>query len=65
MMGKGGRAENSHYTFSIHNTDAWVSHDETSTAKDGSITYSHEIRILEKINGQWKLVAQSIHIYKP
>jgi hypothetical protein len=65
MVGKGGSAINSNYKFSIHANDAWVSHDEKSTAKDGSVTFSHEIRLLEKINNQWKLVGQSIHIYVP
>ncbi len=65
MMGKGGSAKNSNYKFSIHGNDAWVSHDEVSTAADGTQSYSHEMRILEKINGEWKLVAQSIHMYKP
>lgn len=65
MMGKGGQAVLSNYTFSIQKKHAWVSHDEISVAADGSKTYSHEIRLLEKINGQWKLVGQSIHIYKP
>ena len=65
MAGKGGSSMNSNYTFSIHGNDAWVSHDEESTTKDGVKNYTHEIRILEKINGQWKLVAQSIHVYKP
>ena len=65
FVGKGGSSVNSNYTFSIHGNDAWVSHDEASTAKDGTVTYSHEIRILEKINNEWKLVAQSIHLYKP
>jgi len=62
---RGGSSVNSNYRFSVHGNDAWVSHDERSTAKNGSITYSHEIRILEKIKGRWKLVAQSIHIYVP
>lgn len=65
MMGKGGTSERSNYTFSIHGDDAWVSHDEVSTSADGIKSYSHEIRMLEKINGEWKLVAQSIHAYKP
>ena len=65
MVGKGGYAVNSNYKFSIHGNDAWVSHDEKSTAKDGTVTYSHEIRLLEKINNKWKLVGQSIHIYVP
>jgi hypothetical protein len=64
-FGKGGSSVNSNYTFSVHGNAAWVYHDEASTAKDGTVSYSHEIRILEKINGEWKLVAQSIHVYKP
>ena len=63
MMGKGGTSANSNYKMSIHGNDAWVSHDEESTATDGKKSYSSEIRILEKIKGRWKLVAQSIHLY--
>ncbi|MBU6343614.1 MAG: endo-arabinase [Bacteroidetes bacterium] len=61
-MGDGGSAKNANYTFSIHRNFAWVSHDESSTAPDGKITQSWEIRLLEKIDGAWKLVGQSIHI---
>ncbi len=64
-MGDGGTSSNSNYQMSIHGDHAWVSHDEVSTAKDGLKTYSHEIRILEKVKGQWKLVGQSIHAYLP
>ncbi len=64
-MGDGGSSVNSNYKMSIHGDNAWVSHEEVSTAKDGINTYSHEIRILEKVEGQWKLVGQSIHAYKP
>ena len=65
MMGKGGSSVNSHYKMNISSNIAWVSHDEVSTTADGEKTYSYEIRLLEKINGEWKLVGQSIHIYKP
>jgi hypothetical protein len=65
MMGKGGTAINSNYLFSVHGNNAWVSHDEKSITKEGGISYSHEIRILEKIDGKWKIVAQSIHMYIP
>ncbi|TRX10818.1 endo-arabinase [Flavobacterium gawalongense] len=64
-MGNGGFSVNTNYKMSIHENNAWVSHDEESTAKDGKKTFSYEIRLLEKIEGQWKLVGQSIHIYKP
>jgi hypothetical protein len=64
-MGHGGTSVNSNYKMSIHGNNAWVSHNEESTAKSGEKSYSYEIRILEKINGEWKLVGQSIHLYKP
>jgi hypothetical protein len=49
---------------SISNSNAWVSHDELSTDAEGKRTWSYEIRLLEKIKGNWKLVGQSLHIYK-
>lgn len=64
-LGNGGYAVMSNFTFSIQKKHAWVSHDEMSVAVDGSKSYSHEIRMLEKIKGEWKLVGQSIHLYNP
>lgn len=63
-MGNGGFAVNYNYKIKINGKTAWVSHDEESTAADGKKTYSHEIRLLEKIKKKWKLTGQSIHIYK-
>ena len=63
-MGKGGSSVNSNYKISVHGIGAWVSHDEVSTAADGTKSYSKEIRMLEKVDGDWKLVGQSIHLYK-
>jgi len=63
-MGNGGSAVNSQYKISVQGKSAWVSHHEESTDKDGKKSYSYEIRMLEKINGQWKLVGQSIHMLK-
>lgn len=63
-MGNGGFSVNSNYKISVNGKSAWVSHDEESTAKDGKKTFSYEIRLLEKIKNKWKLVGQSIHIYK-
>ncbi|HEY5407326.1 MAG TPA: hypothetical protein VIJ92_09565 [Ginsengibacter sp.] len=51
-MGKGGTSINSNYKISINGTTAWVSHNEKSTATDGKETFSYEMRMLEKINGQ-------------
>ena len=63
-MGNGGFAVNTNYKMSINKNNAWVSHDELSTDAEVKRTWSYEIRLLEKIKGQWKLVGQSLHIYK-
>lgn len=62
MVGKGGTSVNSNYKIHISGSNAWVNHDEESTSIDGHTTHSYEFRMLEKIEGQWKLVGQSIHI---
>tara|TARA_R110000744_G_scaffold22329_3_gene57323 strand:- start:367 stop:801 length:435 start_codon:yes stop_codon:yes gene_type:complete len=61
MMGQGGTSKNSNYKMNINDNHAWVSHDEESTNTEGVKAYTYEIRILEKIEGSWKLVGQSIH----
>ncbi len=61
MIGNGGTSKNSNYKMNVSGNHAWVSHDEKSTTKEGVTSYTYEIRILEKIDGQWKLVGQSIH----
>jgi len=48
----------------ITGNSAWASHDEESISKEGKSTFSYEVRLLEKINGAWKLVGQSVHQYK-
>lgn len=62
-MGRGGAAANANYHIPVAGDHAWVSHDEVSTAMNARKSYSQEIRLLEKIEGRWKLVAQSIHVY--
>lgn len=65
MIGNGGTSKNANYKMNISGDNAWVSHDEESTSVQGITTYTYEIRILEKIDGEWKLVGQSIHPRKP
>lgn len=64
LMGKGGAAVNSNYKMNVVGNNAWVSHDEVSTASNGAKTYSSEFRILEKVNGEWKLVGQTVLVDK-
>ncbi len=63
-MGHAGTAVQSHYCMSVRGHAAWVSHDEVSTTPAGAKSYSTEFRMLEKVQGQWKLVGQSIHLAK-
>lgn len=64
-MGDGGSSVNSNYTFSIQQNSAWVSHEELSISATGKQTKTFEIRLLEKVDGEWKLVGQSIMVQQP
>lgn len=61
-MGKGGTSKNTNYNMSIHGNTALVTHNETSTSTNGSVSHTYEVRMLEKINGQWKLTGQIIQV---
>lgn len=63
-MGDGGSSSNSDYKMSIHDNIAWVSHHEESIDRAGTKTYSQEIKMLEKADDEWKIVGESIHLYK-
>ncbi|HEY1872504.1 MAG TPA: hypothetical protein VGG71_15675 [Chitinophagaceae bacterium] len=63
MMGNGGTFAISDNKISIIGNSAWVNFSEESISKEGQKSHSYEIKILEKINGSWKIVGQSIHLY--
>ena len=65
MLGNGGFAVHSNHRFAIYENNAWVSHDEVSIDKFGKESHSYEIRMLEKINGNWKLVGQTVLGFDP
>lgn len=65
MFGNGGLAVFSNIKMNISGNQAWVSHDEVSVAMDGKQTLSSEMRVLEKVDGNWKLVGQSTHQFLP
>lgn len=64
-FGKGGLAIISNVKMNIYNNQAWVNHDEISIDLQGKESYTHEMRFLEKVNDQWKMVGQSLYPYKP
>lgn len=61
----GVTSTNTNYRISIGGDKAWSSHDQENTNKEGTKSYSHEMRLLEKIGGAWKIVGMSVHMYKP
>jgi hypothetical protein len=63
MMGKGGTFSVSNVKISVIGNSAWVSHDEESVSKDGKKSCTVEFKMLEKINGDWKIVGMSLHAY--
>lgn len=67
VLGRGSSCANTNYLIHIstNNDMAWSSFDQLEIRKDGTKGYSHQMRILEKIDGVWKLVGSSVHWYKP
>ena len=65
IMGDKSVSVNTNYKISVNGNSAWSSHDQETTSTDGMKSHSYEMRMLEKINGQWKIVGESVHHYKP
>lgn len=61
--GDGGTVTFINVKISVIGNSAWVSHDQETDMLDGKKNYSTEFKILEKIEGEWKFVGMSVHIY--
>lgn len=61
----GGVAANSNYQIHINGNMAFSTHDQLTTEKSGTKRYAHEMRVLEKVDGKWKIIGLSAHLYKP
>jgi hypothetical protein len=61
-MGKGETSKNSNYIMNIHGNNALVTHHETSTTPSGVVSNTFEVRMLEKVNNDWKLTGQIIQV---
>jgi len=64
IFGKGGQAILSNIQLNIFEDRAWVNHDEVSVDVYGKESYTHELRFLEKVEGKWKIVGQSMYPYQ-
>lgn len=61
----GATFQNSNYRSRIVDGMAWLTYDEVVTTGKGEKSYTHETRVLEKFDGKWKIVAVTVHQYKP
>lgn len=64
-MGGGGKSENSNYNIVVNNLTAWATYDQVKTNEKGEKNYSREVRMLEKIADNWKIVAECVFHYDP
>jgi hypothetical protein len=62
-MGGEGTFANSNYLIHVDGNMAWATYDEVKTDSKGQHP-SYEFRMLEKVDGSWKIVAMSVHHYK-
>lgn len=65
IFGNGGMVVHSNHKMGIYEKSAWVSHDEVAIDKFGKENHTYEMRMLEKVANQWKLVGQSAHSFNP
>ncbi len=42
-----------------------VTFDDKSVTPDSNIIYSHQFRLLERVDGTWKIISGGLHQYKP
>lgn len=61
----GATFQNSNYHFRIVDGMAWCTYDQVATPSKDEKVYTHETRLLEKFDGKWKIVAMTVHQYKP
>lgn len=55
----------SNVVIQAHGTVAWATLDQKSALPDGTVSFFHEFRGMEKVEGTWKIVNSSVQKYKP
>ena len=64
-MGGGGTFANTNYVVKINGNNAWTTFDQAGADDKGNKKTSKELRILEKVDGTWKIVVMNAHLYTP
>jgi hypothetical protein len=63
IFGNGGTFANTNYQIHVEGNTAWAMYDSVKTDDKGKHP-SYEVRMMEKVNGAWKIVCMSVHHYK-
>jgi hypothetical protein len=63
IFGNGGTFVNTNYQIHVEGNTAWAMYDSVKTDDTGKHP-SYEVRMMEKVNGAWKIVCMSVHHYK-
>lgn len=63
-IGGGGTFTNSNYVIRINGNTAWATFDQAGADGKGNKMTAKELRVLEKVNGEWKIVVMDAHLYQ-
>lgn len=58
-------SEMTNFVIKASGTVGWAAFDQKTTTPDGKSEYMREIRCMEKVRGEWKIVSSSVHQYMP
>jgi hypothetical protein len=57
--------QKSNHKVYVNGNMGFESHDQLATMQDGYRQISHELRILERVNGVWKIHVSTVQIFSP
>ena len=57
--------QNTEYNIGIQGDMAFLTYQQVATLEDGQKIYSHEMRVLERREGNWKIHIASLHLFVP
>jgi len=56
---------NSDYNIRVSGDMAFLTYTQVATLENGAKVHSHEMRVLEKDDGKWKIHIASMHLFNP
>lgn len=56
---------NSAYNIRVSGEMAFLTYTQVATLENGARVHSHEMRVMEKVEGRWKIHIASMHLFNP